>query len=304
MKILISGGTGLIGQALTKFYLNAGHQVVILTRSADNKNPDENLHFVQWDAKSTTALLPLLKDIDVVINLAGENIGSGSWTKERKVRIIQSRIRAGNALAEAVVAAPKKPEVFIQASGVGFYGTSESLTFDENSPNGDDFLGDVAEKWENSSALVEDVGVRRVIIRTGVVLEKSSGVLPLMMLPFKLFVGGPLGSGRQIISWIHLQDEVRAIDYCIKNQNITGPVNLASPNAVSNSEFGKMIGKVIRRPFWFPTPAFLLKIVLGEQSILVLEGQRAYPQKLLVHGYNFLYPDLSDALHNIINDKK
>jgi uncharacterized protein (TIGR01777 family) len=304
MKILISGGTGLIGQALTRYFLNAGHEVVILTRGEKRGDPNENLHYAQWDAKSTAPLLPLITDIDVVINLAGENIGSGSWTKERKLRIVESRIQAGNALAEAVVAAPKKPEVFIQASGVGFYGTSESLTFDEKSPNGDDFLGDVAEKWENSSVLVEDAGVRRVIIRTGVVLEKSSGVLPLMMLPFKLFVGGPLGSGRQIISWIHLQDEVRAIDFCINNQNISGPINLTSPNAVSNSEFGKMIGKVIRRPFWFPTPAFLLKIVLGEQSVLVLEGQRAFPQKLLDHGFNFLYPNLFDALQNIINDKK
>ncbi len=203
-----------------------------------------------------------------------------------------------------MVAAQKKPEVFIQASGVGYYGTSEDLTFDESSPNGDDFLGDVAEKWENSSILVEEVGVRRVIIRTGVVLEKSSGVLPLMMLPFKLFVGGPLGSGRQILSWIHLLDEVRAIDYCMNNRNISGPVNLTSPNAVSNSEFGKVIAKVTRRPFWFPVPAFVLKIVLGEQSVLVLEGQRAYPQKLLDHGFNFLYQNLFDALQNIINEKK
>jgi len=304
MKILISGGTGLIGQALTKFFLDAGHQVVILTRNADRRDQRENLHFVQWDANSSTTLIPLFTDIDTVINLAGENIGSGSWTKARKVRIIQSRIHAGNALAKAVVAAQKKPEVFIQASGVGYYGTSEDLTFDESSPNGDDFLGDVAEKWENSSILVEDVGVRRVIIRTGVVLEKSSGVLPLMMLPFKLFVGGPLGSGRQILSWIHLLDEVRAIDYCMNNRNISGPVNLTSPNAVSNSEFGKVIAKVMRRPFWFPVPAFVLKIVLGEQSVLVLEGQRAYPQKLLDHGFNFLYPNLFDALQNIINDKK
>ena len=143
MKILISGGTGLIGQALTRYFLNAGHQIVILTRNADRRDPREKLQFVQWDAKSTTQLLPLFTDVDAVINLAGENIGSGSWSKERKVRIVQSRIQAGNALAEAVVAAEKKPEVFIQASGVGYYGTSENLTFDESSPNGDDFLGDV-----------------------------------------------------------------------------------------------------------------------------------------------------------------
>jgi hypothetical protein len=301
MKILISGGTGLIGRALTKRFLKNGHEVGILTRGPEKSDEGGRVKYFHWDTDSISALAPIIPDYDVVINLAGENIGSGLWTRDKKERIRKSRVQAGNGLAKAIFESRKKPKVFIQSSGVGFYGTSEKERYDENSPNGHDFLANIAYDWENSSVLLEETEVRRVIIRTGVVLDKSSGVLPLMSLPFKLFVGGPIGSGRQIISWIHLDDEVGAIEFCINNGSISGPVNLSSPNAVSNADFGKTLAKVIHRPYWFPTPAFLLKIILGEMSTLVLEGQRAYPQKLLESGFKFAYPDLFEALKHLYN---
>ncbi len=299
MKILISGGTGLIGKALSNYFLDQGYLVGILTRKDNKKELDGQLKFINWDAQSTSTLIPILHDYDVIINLAGENIGSGFWTKEKKERILKSRINAGNALSQAIKEAKVKPKVFIQASAIGIYGTSETETYDEESPVGNDFMASIAAQWENSTRLVDEIGVRRVIIRTGVVLDKTSGVLPLMALPFKLFVGGPLGSGKQILSWIHLRDEIQAIDFCIQNSNVSGPVNLSSPNALGNADFGKILSKVLSRPFWFPVPAFLLKIVLGEKSTLVLDGQNVYPRKLITHGFNFKYPGLQEALENI-----
>ncbi|HSM24706.1 MAG TPA: TIGR01777 family oxidoreductase [Anaerolineaceae bacterium] len=296
MNILISGGTGLIGQALTKNFIKSGHKIIILTRgNRDDQNPDK-IQYVKWDGRSFEPLIPIMEEVDVVINLAGDNIGAGSWTKQKKERILNSRLFAGNALSEAIVKAKVKPEVFIQASGVGYYGTSKDMIFDETSKNGDDYLANISMQWEDSSKSVEDVGVRRVIIRTGVVLDKSTGVLPLMTMPFRFFVGGALGDGNQMISWIHLQDEVKAIEFIVNNKSISGPVNLVSPFAVKNSEFGKTIAKVIKRPYWFPTPAFLLKLLLGEKSTLVLDGQVAYPKKLLDEGYTFLFSNLTDAL--------
>ena len=299
MKILISGGTGLIGKALTNYYLQKGHEVGILTRGDNNITLDGRLKYFKWDAQSASQLIPIVSEYDVVVNLAGENIGSGFWTKAKKERILSSRVQAGNSLAQAIREVENKPKVFIQASGIGIYGTSISQNFDEESPIGNDFMANVATQWENSSILVEEVGVRRVIIRTGVVLDKSAGVLPLMALPFKFFVGGPLGSGRQILSWIHLKDDIEAIDFCIQNNNISGPVNLSSPNALNNADFGKVLSKILKRPFWFPVPAFLLKIVLGEKSTLVLDGQNVYPKKLISHGFEFNFPGLREALANI-----
>ena len=299
MKILISGGTGLIGQALTKKFQKSGHDIVILTRKNLEHKNQNSIHFITWDGRSFPPLVSLINEADVVINLAGDNIGEGYWTNRKKEQILNSRLFSGTSLSKAIVEASKKPDVFIQASGVGYYGNSKDKVFDESSNNGDDFLANISNQWEDSSKAVEEVGVRRVIIRTGVVLAKSTGVLPLMALPFRLFVGGSLGGGDQVISWIHLQDEVNAIEFVINNQKISGPVNLASPYAVKNSEFGKMIAKVLKRPYWFPTPAFLLKIALGEKSTLVLEGQTAYPKKLLDEGYQFLFPKLEDALIDI-----
>jgi uncharacterized protein (TIGR01777 family) len=299
MKFLISGGTGLIGKALVKNLVQAGDQVIVLTRNKDGRTDTDSLQYVSWDARSAEPLIPLMKEIDAVINLAGDNIGEGDWTKAKKERVVSSRVLAGNALSKAIIESNHKPELFIQASAIGYYGTNEGEQLDETSPNGTDFLAGVSQCWEFSSNELESIDIRRVIIRIGVVLDLKSGALPLMVLPFKMFVGGPIGNGRQYVSWIHLQDIVQAIDFILRNKSISGVVNLTSPNPCSNAEFGKMIGKVLQRPYWFPVPGFALKLVLGEKSVLVLDGQHVYPGKLLEHGYPFKFPDLETALRNI-----
>jgi hypothetical protein len=299
MKILISGGTGLIGKALIKNFIQTGDQIVVLTRSKVGKEDSNTLKYVEWDARSSEPLIPFLKDINAVINLAGDNIGDGYWSKAKKELIVQSRVHAGNALSRAIIDSGSKPDVFIQASGVGYYGASLEEKLDELSPNGKGFQAGVAQKWENSSALLDSSGIRRVIIRMGIVLDSKSGALPLMVLPFKMFVGGPLGNGRQYVSWIHLQDDIRAIDFVLRNNKLSGAVNLTAPTSYTNKEFGKIIGIVLQRPYWFPVPAFGLKLVLGEKSELVLDGQNVYPEKLLAHGFQFKYPDLESALRSI-----
>ncbi len=301
MKILISGGTGLIGKALIKNLIKTGDQVVVLTRRKDGLEDSDSIKYVEWDARSSETLIPYLQDVNAVINLAGDNIGNGYWTKAKKERIVNSRVQAGNALTKAIIDSGNNPDVFIQASGVGYYGASLDKIFDELSPNGNGFQADVAHKWENSSAILDSAGVRRVIIRMGIVLDAKSGALPLMVLPFKMFVGGPLGSGCQYVSWIHLQDNIRAIDFVMRNNKLIGAVNLTAPTSFTNKEFGKMIGKVLHRPYWFPVPAFGLKLFLGEKSELVLEGQKVRPGKLLEHGFQFKFPDLENALRNIYN---
>ncbi len=298
MKILIAGGTGLIGQALLKNLIQAGNQVVVLTRS-QNRTDTASIKYVSWDARTAEPLIPIMKDIDAVINLAGDNIGEGYWTNAKKERIVNSRVKAGNALSRAIINSDHKPEVFVQASAVGYYGTSAGQQFNESSPNGSGFLSDVAKDWEASSDELDSITTRRVIVRIGVVLDSESGALPLMVLPFKLFVGGPIGNGRQYVSWIHLEDVVRAIEFVILNKSLSGPVNLTAPTACTNAEFGKVIGKVLLRPYWFPTPGFALKLVLGEKSTLVLDGQNVNPKKLVEHGFKFSYPDLENALRNI-----
>ncbi len=299
MKILITGGTGMIGQALVKNLVQAGDQIIILTRNPQRRTDTDAIKYFAWDAKSAEPLVVLMHDIDAVINLTGENIGEGYWTSAKKERIVGSRVMAGNALAKAIIESDHRPDVFIQASAIGYYGTNGQQQFDESSPNGTDFLAGVGQQWEPSSDELESIDIRRVIIRMGVILDKKSGALPLMVLPFKLFVGGPIGNGRQYVSWIHLQDVVRAIDFILRNKTISGVVNLTSPNPCTNAEFGKMIGKVLQRPYWFPTPGFALKLVLGKKSTLVLDGQNVYPRKLMEHGYAFRFPDLEGALRNI-----
>jgi len=299
MKILISGGTGLIGTSLIGNLLKSGNEITVLTRNVSNRKNTDALHFLKWEVESADSLNSIINEVDAVINLAGESIGSGYWTNTKKERIVNSRVEIGKVLTNAIIGSDHRPEVFIQASGVGYYGTNTSAIFDESSTNGMDFPASVAKVWEASSNELDSVGVRRVIIRTGVVLDKNSGALPLMVLPFRLLIGGPLGSGRQVISWIHLEDEVRAIEYLLTHKNISGPVNLTAPGVVTNKEFGKMIAKVLKKPFWFPTPSFGLKLLLGEKSTLVLDGQNTPPIKLIDAGFKFTYPDLESALRNI-----
>ncbi len=300
MNILISGGTGLIGRALSGYLCANGHKATIISRIPQEATEPDKPQEISWDELSDPHNFFGKNVVDVIINLAGENLGSGRWTAGKKKRILQSRLSASDKLVNAIRHSGNKPSLFIQSSAIGYYGTDREEQFDESSPPGNDYLAGVAQQWESSSSFVEELGLRRVVIRTGVVLNTHSGALARLLLPYRLFVGGPLGSGKQWISWIHLDDEVRAIAHVIDEKSISGAVNLTAPNPVTNTEFGRLIALVMGRPYWLPVPGFALKAILGEMSVLVLEGQKVLPCKLEETGFKFSFPNLKDALQNLI----
>ena len=310
MNILMTGGTGLIGRALSSDLLDAGHRVTVLTRDPEKRKDalPSGVIPVRWDGHSPEGWSHLIDESDAVINLAGQSIAGESlyailtrrWSEEQMKRIRQSRLDAGKALVAAISMANKKPAVFIQASAVGYYGPRENEDVSESSKVGTDHLADICQVWEDSTLEVEQMGIRRAIIRMGLAFAPAGGILPIMLLPFRLFVGGPLGSGKQILSWIHIQDLVNAIRFLLENQDAQGAFNLSAPNPVSNAEFGRIAARVMRRLYWFPVPGSALKLVLGEKSSLVLDGQGAIPQRLLEAGYEFKFADLDRALEDLL----
>ena len=309
MQAIIAGGGGLIGRELTKGLAQSGYKVIILSRNPEKVTslPD-GAQAVSWDGKTAQGWGHLVNDVDAIVNLAGENLaGEGFFparlTRERKQRIRDSRILSGKAILEAIQAAEKKPEVLVQASAIGYYGFREDEIVDEDSSPGDDFFAEWKD-WEKVTEPVEVLNVRRVIIRTGVVLSTEKGsALTRLMLPFKLFAGGPFGNGRQYISWIHIADEVSAIRFLIENHKTQGVVNLTAPNPVTNAEFGKTLGKVMKRPYYFPVPGFALEMAFGEVTAVVLEGQRVVPKRLLQEGFEFQFPELESALRDTLSNQ-
>lgn len=303
MRIIITGGTGLIGRALCPLLLTDGHLVTVLSR-----NPEESsgmprgARIEKWDGKTTEGWSQLVNGADAIINLAGAGIADKPWTAKRKQLIRESRIHAGLAIQKAVQGAAQKPKVLIQASAVGYYGVQHDDTFvTEATPPGADFLAKVCFDWEMSTAPVVKLGIRRPVIRTGVVLSKQGGALPKMTLPFRFFAGGPLGSGKQWLPWIHITDTVRAIKFLLENPQADGPFNLAAPNPLTNAQFSEILGATLRRPAFMPAPSFALKAVLGEMSTMVLDGQRAIPQKLEALGFSFTYPSAREALSQLFH---
>ena len=302
MNILIAGGTGLIGRALSTVLIDDGHRVTVLTRDPEKMRDGlpSGVIPVRWDGHSPEGWSHLIDKTDAIINLAGQSIAGESlpailtrrWTDEQKNRIKRSRVDAGQALVEAIRMAKKKPSAFIQASAVGYYGPRGNEEIPESTEAGTDYLADVCQAWEDSTLEIEQMGIRRAIIRTGLVFAPIGGILPIMLLPFRLFVGGPLGTGKQIVSWIHIRDLVNAIRFLLETQDAFGAYNLSTPNPVSNAEFGRIAGRVMHRPYWIPVPGFALKLVLGEKSSLVLDGQRTIPQRLLEAGYQFKFAEL------------
>jgi uncharacterized protein (TIGR01777 family) len=260
---------------------------------------------VQWDVKTVQDWGKHIDNSDGFVNLTGENLsGKGllpsRWSKARKLRLVQSRVNSGEFLTKAIQFAKIKPSVFIQASGVGYYGTLQSKPLTEEDNPGNDFAANLCIEWEASSQPLELMGVRRVVVRNGVVLSTKGGALPLLLLPYKLWVGGPLGNGHQVYSWIHMDDEVNAIRFLIRNEQTKGIFNLTSPNPVTNDEFGREISKVMRRPHYLPIPGFAMRMAFGEVASMVLKGQRVLPQRLLKEGYIFKFPTLEEALKDIL----
>lgn len=307
MRIIITGGSGLIGTELTKVLIQDDHEVIILSRNPENAGDLPcGAQAVAWDGKTADGWGELVEETDAIVNLAGESIaGEGfipsRWTAERKQRIHQSRIDAGKAVVAAVAAANHKPEVVIQASAVGYYGSHGDELIDEDFLSGEDYLASVCVDWENSTTAVEELGLRRVIVRTGLVFTAQGGIFTRLQLPYKLFVGGPIGSGNQYYSWIHVQDWVAAVRLLIGNKATQGAFNLTTPNPVTNRDFGKTLGKVMGRPSIIPLPGFAMNLALGEVSMTALEGQRVMPKRILDLGFKFKYPELVEALLEIVN---
>ncbi|MBI4432553.1 MAG: TIGR01777 family protein [Candidatus Omnitrophica bacterium] len=288
MKIVGFGMSGLIGGALGR-KLTQRHDLVLLKRGVD------------WDARALGPWAKRIDGADAVINLSGEPIVGKRWTAGQKKAIRDSRVLATRVIVEAIAAARAKPKALLNASATGFYGArdpDEVLT--ENSPAGEGFLADVCREWERTALRARDYGVRTVCLRTSPVLAREGGMLKKMLPPFRAGLGGPLGSGRQIVSWIHIEDEEGAILKCLEDVSLEGPVNLASPNPVPMKEFTRTLARALHRPAFFKVPAFALKILLGEMADMLVTGQKVLPEKLLRAGYVFNHPILDEALRHAV----
>ncbi|AKG22597.1 thylakoid membrane protein ThyD [Calothrix sp. 336/3] len=305
MKVAISGATGFVGSRLVERLHKEGMGVVVLTRNTAHARkvfPTEafgNVELVAYTPTESGIWQEAIAGCDAVVNLTGEPIGEGRWTTERKQEIINSRQLTTQKIVEAIGKANPRPQVLINTSAIGYYGTSETATFDENSAAGNDFLAEVCQTWEREASKVTDAGVRLVVLRFGIVLGLG-GALGKMITPFKLFAGGPLGTGKQWFSWIHLDDVVNLIIQAIANPQMSGVYNATAPNPVRMNELCNTMGKVMNRPSWLPVPALALEAMLGDGAIIVLEGQQVLPKRTLESGFKFKYPNLQPALADIL----
>jgi len=304
MRVLISGGTGMIGASLSNSLLADGHQVLILTRQTSAPQLPPSVQWMHWDGRTTAGWGSVIEEVDAVVNLVGERLAKWPWTKRLKQRLWNSRVDGGRALTEAIQKSPKRPAVLIQASGINYYGSHGQEIITETDPSGDDFLAQLSRAWEDSTKAVEALGVRRAVIRSAIVLDGRKGILPIMALPARLFVGGPLGSGRQGLPWIHLEDEVAAIRFLLEKELARGPFNLTTPEPISSAVFLRQIAAALRRPFWLPVPAPVLRITLGEMSALVLAGAYVLPRRLVDLGFQFKYGKVNEALQEIFQGKR
>ncbi len=304
MKVAITGATGFVGSRLVQRLQKQNINVVVLTRNvvhAQSVFPTTAFPNVEILAIPTTAdaWQSAIARCDGVVNLAGESIAQSRWTPERKQEILNSRKLITEKIVEAIKNANPKPSVLVNASAIGFYGTSETASFDENSSTGNDFLASVCQTWESAAQLVKEADVRLVILRLGIVLG-NGGALGKMITPFKLFAGGPLGSGKQWFSWVHLDDVVDLILQALTKPDMEGVYNATAPNPVRMAELCNTMGKIMNRPSWLPVPAFALEALLGDGAIVVLEGQQVLPNRTLSTGYKYQYPDLQSALVTIL----
>ncbi|MBW4643553.1 MAG: TIGR01777 family oxidoreductase [Goleter apudmare HA4340-LM2] len=305
MKVAVTGATGFVGSRLVERLHKEGHRVLVLTRnttSARKVFPTEafpNVEIVAYTPTVSGDWQDAIAGIDGVVNLAGEPIAEERWTPAHKQEILNSRQLGTQKIVEAIQKANPKPTVLVNASAIGYYGTSETATFDETSPTGNDFLAQVCQAWEAEATKVKDAGVRLVILRLGIVLGLG-GALAKMITPFKLFAGGPIGSGRQWFSWIHLDDLVDLILQALTKPEIEGVYNATAPHPVRMADLSQTMGEVMSRPSWLPVPAFALEALLGDGAKVVLEGQEVIPKRTLASGFNYKYHHLQPALKDIL----
>jgi uncharacterized protein (TIGR01777 family) len=296
MKLVITGATGFIGSALCSRLLQRGHNLTLLTRHAppEASTPAKTWH--HWTPGMPGEWETLLDGADGVINLVGEPIAAKRWTESQKSKIHLSRIDATRSIVEAVAKTKRKPAFLLNGSAVGYYGPHGDEIVTEETPAGSDFLSSVCRAWEEEAQKAQPMGIRVVRLRTGIVLGPHGGALAKMVPPFKFFVGGPLGSGAQWMSWIHLEDEIGLILHLIETPEATGAVNATAPNPATMKLFCQTLGKVMGRPSWAPVPGFALRLMLGEMADMLLTGQRAVPAAAQKLGYQFRYGNLHDAL--------
>jgi uncharacterized protein (TIGR01777 family) len=314
MKIVVTGSTGLVGTALVKSLARDGHTVCRLVRretstgkkEAEKQRPAGQVIDVAWDPEDpgASSLADSQEKVDGaagVVNLSGASIAGGRWTTERKMQLRSSRVRTTHALVAALEKAKVRPKVFVSASAIGIYGNRGDEVLKEESKNGDDFLAGLAREWEAEASKAQALGARVVLTRFGIILARHGGALPQMMRPFQFFAGGKVGSGRQWMSWVTLEDVVAIVRLALENAAVSGVVNVVAPQPVRNAEFTKELARAMHRPAIFPAPAFALRLALGEMAdALLLASQRVTPQRLTSLGYQFQHPDLPAALAHVL----
>ena len=304
MNIVVAGGTGFIGQALCAALLHGGHRVSLLTRHPGQvlHRPDAHVNIVEWNARDQGPWEQLLEGADAVINLAGAPIADARWTDERKRLLTESRVLTTRLLVRALSHRSSKPRVFISTSGIGYYGASDDRLLDEGAARGTGFLADLCLAWEAEAMNAAEFGTRVVLLRTGMVLEADGGALAKMLLPFKLFAGGPIMPGTQWVSWIHRSDHIGLIQWALTTATVSGPINAVAPEPVRMKTFCDILGQAMHRPSWLPVPGIALNILLGELGTLMTTGQRVIPKKAMAGGYAFRYPTLDSAFQSIFRD--
>lgn len=296
MKIIVAGSSGFVGAALVSFWQHQGHQIMRLVRSEKTVGSLQSA----WDPEKGIIHPEDLEGCDAVVNLSGENVSSGRWTQKKKQRLYDSRIKTTKLLCQTLAKLKKGPKVLLNASAIGYYGRHCEQTKTESAPNGEGFLANICVDWEAATKEAEEAGIRVVKVRTAIVLDPKGGVLKKLLLPFKLCLGGTLGNGKQMMSWISLHELCRIYDFCLTKSDLKGAVNASSPEPVSNAEFTKTLGAVLNRPTLFPVPEFALKLIFGEMADeLLLSSCAALPQKLEKAGFQFQDGDLKSALLNM-----
>jgi uncharacterized protein len=296
MNILVTGGTGFIGTFLTKALISNGHQLTIITRDPQKHRPSPATSYISWNADLSEAA----GQADAVVNMAGFNLSAQRWTTSVKKEILDSRLRATNAMTLAILKTPTPPKVFVSFSAVGYYGSRGDQKLPETAGPGDDFLAEVCRKWEEAATPVKDTATRLVVPRVGVVKHPSDGALAKMLLPFKMGVGGPLGSGNQFYPWIHMDDTTGLILHALDNEKVQGPMNVVAPGVCTMKAFASALGRVLGRPSLLSVPEFALRLALGEMASAVTASNRVIPEVALATGYQFRYPEAEQALRHLL----